>query len=221
MPTRREGWWVLGFSCLTRQFEPNFWKRKTSRLRLKGALSWISYKICFWRRQTPNEPARYRKPPMEMATCERILLRLENMDLVCIDFRHLVRLSLLYGCIKTNNTSLPSGGISTFGPLIVEAFGFSQFNTILFNIPFGAVQLVATLGGAWLATKLAMKGPVLILLCLPSIAGCVMLLCLPRGGSSKGALLAGYYIVRNPFPCVGRASTDAVHRFRYIRESVW
>ncbi|KAK5702344.1 hypothetical protein LTS12_028355, partial [Elasticomyces elasticus] len=91
--------------------------------------------------------------------------------------------------------SLPSGGISTFGPLIVEAFGFNQFKTILFNIPFGAVQLVATLGGAWLATKLAMKGPVLILLCLPSIAGCVMLLCIPRGGSSKGALLAGYYII--------------------------
>lgn len=140
---------------------------------------------------------------MEMATRERSMLRLENLVLVCVNFCHLVCLSTIsYGFIETNNTSLPSGGISTFGPLIVEAFGFSQFNTILFNIPFGAVQLVATLGGAWLATKLAMKGPVLILLCLPSIAGCVMLLCLPRGGSSKGALLAGYYIVRTLFPYV-------------------
>lgn len=124
------------------------------------------------------------------------------------------------GYIEADNTSLPSGGISTFGPLIVEAFGFNQFKTILFNIPFGAVQLVATLGGAWLATKLAMKGPVLILLCLPSIAGCVMLLCIPRGGSSKGALLAGYYIVRYRVHNAQRPSTDVVYRFRFIRESV-
>ncbi|KAE8386271.1 major facilitator superfamily domain-containing protein [Aspergillus alliaceus] len=91
--------------------------------------------------------------------------------------------------------SIPSGGISTFGPLIIEAFGFDQFQTILFNIPFGAVQLIATMGGAWLATYLKMKGPVIALLCLPAIAGCVMLLHLPRDGSHNGALLAGYYIV--------------------------
>ena len=45
--------------------------------------------------------------------------------------------------------SVPSGGISTFGPLIIESFGFDKFTTILFNIPFGAVQMIATLGGAW------------------------------------------------------------------------
>lgn len=92
--------------------------------------------------------------------------------------------------------SLPSDGISTFGPLIIEAFGFDQFKTILFNIPFGAVQLIATLGGAWLATKLKMKGPVLILLCLPSITGCVMLLRIAHDSAHRGPLLAGYYIVR-------------------------
>ncbi|KAB8238014.1 putative MFS transporter [Aspergillus alliaceus] len=91
--------------------------------------------------------------------------------------------------------SIPSGGISTFGPLIIEAFGFDQFQTILFNIPFGAVQLIATMGGAWLATYLKMKGSVIALLCLPAIAGCVMLLHLPRDGSHNGALLAGYYII--------------------------
>jgi len=49
--------------------------------------------------------------------------------------------------------SIPSGGISTFGPLIIKAFGFSSFQTILFNMPFGACQIVATIGGAWLATR--------------------------------------------------------------------
>ncbi|UKZ72505.1 hypothetical protein TrVFT333_000135 [Trichoderma virens FT-333] len=42
--------------------------------------------------------------------------------------------------------SIPSGGISTFGPLIIQSFGFSSFTTILFNIPFGAVQMISTLG---------------------------------------------------------------------------
>ncbi|SPQ25018.1 89b58ccb-f7e7-45ac-9b71-318dcc3e8e47 [Thermothielavioides terrestris] len=41
--------------------------------------------------------------------------------------------------------SIPSGGISTFGPLIIQSFGFDSFTTILFNIPFGAVQIIATL----------------------------------------------------------------------------
>ncbi|KAL4922604.1 major facilitator superfamily domain-containing protein [Aspergillus aurantiobrunneus] len=91
--------------------------------------------------------------------------------------------------------SIPSGGITTFGPLIIESFGFDQLKTMLFNMPFGAIQLIATLGGAWLATRYKTKGGVVALLCLPAIAGCVMLLVIPRGDSHKGPLLAGYYII--------------------------
>ncbi|KAI2627854.1 MFS general substrate transporter [Hypoxylon sp. NC1633] len=91
--------------------------------------------------------------------------------------------------------SIPSGGISTFGPLIIRTFGFDQFQTILFNIPFGFVQLVATVGGAFLAQRIKMKGPVIALLCLPPIAGCVMLMVLPRDASHRAALLVGYYLI--------------------------
>lgn len=96
-------------------------------------------------------------------------------------------------------TRIPSGGITTFGPLIVESFGFDQLNTILLNVPFGAVQLIATMGGAWLATFWKMKSPVLALLCLPPIAGCCMLLNIPHDGSHKGPLLVGYYIVSDQY----------------------
>jgi len=94
--------------------------------------------------------------------------------------------------------SVPSGGISTFGPLIVKNFGFNRFQTILLNIPFGAVQLVATLLGAYVATLLKWKSPVLAFLSLPPIAGCVMLLYLPRDVSARGPLLAAYYLVSGP-----------------------
>jgi len=91
--------------------------------------------------------------------------------------------------------SIPSGGISTFGPLIIKSFGYDAFSTILFNIPFGAVQIVATLGGAFVATKLKLKAPVLMMLGIPPIIGCVMLLVLPRGPTHRGPLLAGYYLI--------------------------
>ncbi|KAH7176963.1 allantoate permease [Dactylonectria macrodidyma] len=91
--------------------------------------------------------------------------------------------------------SIPSGGISTFGPLIIESFGFDSFKTILFYMPFGAVQMIATLGGAWLADKIKMKSPVLLLLCLPPIAGCSILLATGRDPSDRAVLLTGYYII--------------------------
>lgn len=91
--------------------------------------------------------------------------------------------------------SVPSGGISTFGPLIIQSFGYDRFETILFNIPFGAVQLVATMGGAFVATKLGRKAPVLMFLSLPPIIGCFMLIFLPRGADHKGPLLVAYYLI--------------------------
>ncbi|OLN87698.1 putative transporter C757.13-like protein 2 [Colletotrichum chlorophyti] len=91
--------------------------------------------------------------------------------------------------------AVPSGGISTFDPLIIQSFGFDSFQTILFNIPFGFVQLVATIGGSWIATKIHKKGPVIAGLCLPPIAGCVMLMVLPTDASQKAARLAGYYLI--------------------------
>jgi hypothetical protein len=82
--------------------------------------------------------------------------------------------------------------------LIIKAFGFNKFQTILLNMPFGAVRLIATMGGAWAATALKKKSPVLAFLNLPPIAGCVMLLHLPRSANAKGPLLVAYYLVSRP-----------------------
>jgi hypothetical protein len=97
--------------------------------------------------------------------------------------------------VAYHQSSIPSGGISTFGPLIIQGFGYDQFRTILFNMPFGAVQLVATMGGAWLAMVWKLKGPVLMLLSIPPIIGCVMLLVISHDQAHRGSLLVGYYLV--------------------------
>lgn len=61
-------------------------------------------------------------------------------------------------------------------------------------MPFGAVQIIATLGGAWLATRFKKKSPVLILLCIPPIIGIVILMVIGREKQHRGVLLFGYYM---------------------------
>ena len=51
------------------------------------------------------------------------------------------------------------------------------------------------MGGAFVATKIHRKSPVLAFLSIPPIIGCVMLLALPRGASHKGPLLVAYYLI--------------------------
>ncbi|OOF92027.1 hypothetical protein ASPCADRAFT_153328 [Aspergillus carbonarius ITEM 5010] len=89
--------------------------------------------------------------------------------------------------------SIPSGGISTFGNLIIESFGYGSFQTILFNIPFGVIQIVAILGGGWLATRFQRKGLVIAGFAAISAVGTLLMLVVPR--EQKGVLLFGYYLV--------------------------
>lgn len=90
---------------------------------------------------------------------------------------------------------LPSGGIGTFGPLIIKGFGFNQFETLLFNIPFAAFQVVITLLCGLFAQKLKLKWPIVFFLCLPPIGGASALLVLGRTSDLKNKLLGCYYVV--------------------------
>ncbi|KAJ5735924.1 Major facilitator superfamily domain general substrate transporter [Penicillium malachiteum] len=89
--------------------------------------------------------------------------------------------------------SIASGGIGTFGSLIVKSFGFNSFQTILFNIPFGVVQVISIIGAAWIATKTQRKGLVIAGLSVLPTIGAILMLTVPR--SQKGVLLFGYYLV--------------------------
>ncbi|KAL2866929.1 putative MFS transporter [Aspergillus lucknowensis] len=86
-----------------------------------------------------------------------------------------------------------SGGISTFGSLIITSFGYENFDAILFNLPFGAVQIVVILGGGWLATRLRTKGLVIAGIAAVAAVGTILLLTVSR--EQKGVLLFGYYLV--------------------------
>ena len=89
--------------------------------------------------------------------------------------------------------SVPSGGIGTFGSLIVKDFGYSSFAAILFNIPFGVIQVLLIIGAAALSNKLKRKGLVITMISVLPVIGCIILLTVPR--RQKGVLLFGYYLV--------------------------
>jgi MFS family permease len=89
--------------------------------------------------------------------------------------------------------SIASGGISTFGNLIIRDFGYTNFQSILFNIPFGVIQIVCILGSAWGAARWSRKGLAIALVAILPIVGTIMMLTVPR--QHKGVLLFGYYLV--------------------------
>ncbi|KAH7086385.1 major facilitator superfamily domain-containing protein [Paraphoma chrysanthemicola] len=89
--------------------------------------------------------------------------------------------------------SIASGGISTFGNLIIKDFGYTNFEAILFNIPFGAIQVVAILGSSWGATRFKRKGIAIACVAVLPTIGTIMMLTVPR--KQKGVLLFGYYLV--------------------------
>lgn len=88
-------------------------------------------------------------------------------------------------------SSLPS----IFGPLIVQGFGFDQYETLLLNMPFGAVQTIVILLGCWAAHYMRIKSAILFVFMLPVVAGTAMLYALDRSKKEQGPLLAAYYII--------------------------
>ncbi|KAJ7217865.1 MFS general substrate transporter [Mycena pura] len=108
---------------------------------------------------------------------------------VLLDIKTYLWFALLFLC------AVPSGGIGAFGPLIIQGFGFNQFDTILFNIPFSAFQVILTISAATISTKIKLKWPVIFAASLPPIGGAAALFVLGRSTELRGKLLACYYVL--------------------------
>lgn len=90
--------------------------------------------------------------------------------------------------------NMGSAMTSIFGPLIVSGFGFDDFQTLLLNIPFGAVQTIVVIVSCWASSRLKLKSAALVGFTLPVVAGSAMLYALGRGPADRPALLAAYYL---------------------------
>jgi hypothetical protein len=56
--------------------------------------------------------------------------------------------------------AIPSSGIGAFGGLVTKGFGFTSFQTILFQIPVSFMQGAVLLTGSWVMNKFRLRFPV-------------------------------------------------------------
>ena len=69
-----------------------------------------------------------------------------------------------------------NGAVSGFGPLIVSTFGWTTLDSILLQFPLGGVVFICILLTGWLSSRIPnIRIILLILCCLPVIAGCAMI----------------------------------------------
>ncbi|KAG8531338.1 uncharacterized protein KY384_002967 [Bacidia gigantensis] len=69
-----------------------------------------------------------------------------------------------------------NGAVSGFGPLIVSTFGYTTLESILLQFPLGGVCFIFILLTGWLSSRVPnIRLILLIMCCLPVIAGCAMI----------------------------------------------
>jgi ACS family allantoate permease-like MFS transporter len=89
--------------------------------------------------------------------------------------------------------NIPNGGITTFGSIVINSFGFNSRLSLLLSMPGGAVDIMAKIGFTYLSDKLLDRTlPAIIAILIPMIGG-IMMVCIPL--QAKGALLVGYYFI--------------------------
>jgi sugar phosphate permease len=88
----------------------------------------------------------------------------------CLDVKIWIT-AIMMGAAYTVN-----GAVSGFGPLIVSTFGWSAYDSLLWQMPLGGVCFVSILLCGYLSLKVRnIRLLMLIACCLPVIAGCAMI----------------------------------------------
>lgn len=85
--------------------------------------------------------------------------------------------------------------VNVFGPLILAGIGFDKYETVLLNMPLGALQWLIILAVAYATVKVRFKSLTLGIILIPIIVGSAVLYALPRTPNHNGGLLASYYLL--------------------------
>ncbi|KAI6780714.1 uncharacterized protein J7T54_001218 [Emericellopsis cladophorae] len=146
---------------------------------LAGSLTFLFGLFCFC---VPNSPvdAWFLTKEERFAAVER--LRHGQTGVRCATFKWAqlrealldVKVWLIF--VMMSSAYTVNGAVSGFGPLIVSTFGWTPLNSILWQFPLGAICFVAILLTGFLGSRFRnIRLIMLIVCCLPVIAGCVMI----------------------------------------------
>ncbi|KAF2024405.1 MFS general substrate transporter [Setomelanomma holmii] len=85
------------------------------------------------------------------------------------------------------------GSLGVFSNLIIRQFGFSLLQTQLLNIAHGAWTIIVMIGSAQACQKSDQNCFIMILRCLPAIAGTIVILIVKPTPKNAGGMLIAFY----------------------------
>lgn len=89
--------------------------------------------------------------------------------------------------------NIPNGGITSFGSIVINSFGFSDRLSLLLNMPTGLVDIICKLGFTYLSDKFMDRSLFAFIAILIPMIGGIMMIVIPL--SAPAALLIGYYFI--------------------------
>ncbi|KAJ5971525.1 Major facilitator superfamily domain general substrate transporter [Penicillium vulpinum] len=164
-----------------------------------GLVTIVSAPVVYWRLDNDITTARFLTEYERRQGVERLRANHTGTASYDFDWSQVVEVVLdpksWLWIIMALLPNMGSAMTSTFGPLIVQGFGFDAFDTSLLNIPFGAMQTIVILASCWCAYKLKLKSAVIITFMIPVVVGIAILYALPHDVSkNQGPLLLAYYL---------------------------
>ncbi|KAH8703490.1 putative MFS transporter [Talaromyces proteolyticus] len=91
-------------------------------------------------------------------------------------------------------SSIGSGAVTTFGSIIFNGMGFTTFQSLLLNMPIGALAFICVLGSGYIGRKVPNSRLYVVSgACVPVILGSCLIWQLPS--SERAARIIGFYLI--------------------------
>ncbi|KAL1311547.1 hypothetical protein AAFC00_001667 [Neodothiora populina] len=87
---------------------------------------------------------------------------------------------------------IPNGGLTNFFSQLIESFGYTSEQSLLYGTPSGAVEIISLLSAGYLGDKLGSRIIVSTFWMWMSLIGIILIVALPL--ENNGGRLAGYYL---------------------------
>ncbi|CAG8954995.1 hypothetical protein HYFRA_00008684 [Hymenoscyphus fraxineus] len=185
----RQSWWFSStgiFTIIGGALNYGFGQIKGGALKrwqyiylLAGSLTFLLGLGCFFVPSSPTSAWFLTKDERFIAT-ER--LRTGQTGVRCTKFKwYQIRESILdikvwLIALMMASAYTVNGAVSGFGPLIVSTFGYSTLDSILFQFPLGGICLLSILLTGYVSSRFPnVRVLLLIICCLPVIAGCAII----------------------------------------------
>ncbi|RDW84617.1 putative MFS allantoate transporter protein [Coleophoma cylindrospora] len=164
---------------------------------LLGPITAATGAFCMWFMPDNASSAKFLNERERLIAVERIRGNFQgvgNRTWKWYQFREAFRdprtyLYILYSLMM----NIPNGGITTFGSLIVNSFGFNARLSLLLGAPSGIFDTGGKLFFTWMSDKLLDRSlPAFIAILFPMVGG-IMMITIPT--TAKAGLLIGYYMI--------------------------